>query len=191
MKQSRTALGIILVASLLGGCATKYQDMGFTGGVAAQPITGDTYRIVARGNGFTDSTSVQDFVLLKAAKTAVSAGQIDFILQGVQDASKQEVYQSPGFSNTNVIGNTAFTTYTPGTTSVSVKPGQNVIVRVFTPNKNGAAATWSFRSPRDYYQRRPAGAASHLKDSRFTFANKRAARTCRRPVHIENGGARG
>ena len=89
MNQSRTALSMVLLASLLGGCATKYQDMGIHGRCSCATITGDTYRIVARRNGFTDSTSVQDFVLLKAAETAVSAGQTHFILQGAQDASKQ------------------------------------------------------------------------------------------------------
>jgi hypothetical protein len=129
--------GIILVGSLLAGCATKYQNMGLTGGVAAQPITNDTYRM-ARGNGFTDSTTVQDYVLLKAAETTVAAGQTHFLVEGAQDATKQDVFQSAGYSNTTLIGHTAVTTYTPGGTSVSVKPGQNVIVRVFTPNKGEA-----------------------------------------------------
>ena len=53
---------------VLAGCATKYQEMGFTGGVAAERITADTYRIVARGNGYTGNTTIQDYALLKAAE---------------------------------------------------------------------------------------------------------------------------
>ena len=43
----------VFTAIAVGGCATKYQDMGFSGGVAAQQMTADTFRISARGNGYT------------------------------------------------------------------------------------------------------------------------------------------
>jgi hypothetical protein len=42
----RRAVGI-----RLGGCATKYQEMGFAGGVAAEPVMTDVYRIVANAYG--------------------------------------------------------------------------------------------------------------------------------------------
>lgn len=64
----------LLGALALASCATKYQEMGFTGGVAAQQITSDTYRIVARGNGYTGNTAIQDYALLKAAETTIAAG---------------------------------------------------------------------------------------------------------------------
>jgi hypothetical protein len=70
MKFVTTFLGFLIFA----GCATKYQEMGFSGGVAAQQITADTFRIVARGNAYTGSTTVQDYVLLKAAETTKAAG---------------------------------------------------------------------------------------------------------------------
>jgi hypothetical protein len=41
--------------------------MGFSGGVAAQQITADTWRIQSRGNAYTGASTVQDYVLLKAA----------------------------------------------------------------------------------------------------------------------------
>jgi hypothetical protein len=56
---------VFLIAAMLGGCATKYQDMGFTGGVSAEPVMTDVYRILARGNGYTSADRVQDFVLLR------------------------------------------------------------------------------------------------------------------------------
>jgi hypothetical protein len=37
-------LAIVALWAALGGCATKYQDMGFTGGVAAEQMTADTSR---------------------------------------------------------------------------------------------------------------------------------------------------
>ena len=58
---NKIALALCL---LLAGCATKYQEMGFTGGVAAEQVTSDTYRIIARGNGYTGNTAIQDYALL-------------------------------------------------------------------------------------------------------------------------------
>ncbi len=66
---------VFLLASVLAACSTTYGKMGFAGGVAAVPVTSDTYRVSARGNGCTDATTVQDYVLLKAAETAIGAGQ--------------------------------------------------------------------------------------------------------------------
>ena len=49
-----------LVVLGLVGCSTPYQSMGFSGGVEAQQMTANTYRIVARGNGYTSGTVIQD-----------------------------------------------------------------------------------------------------------------------------------
>jgi hypothetical protein len=62
------------------GCATPYQDMGFSGGVLAQQMTANTFRIVARGNGYTGTTTVQDYVMLKAAETAIQNGGTHFVI---------------------------------------------------------------------------------------------------------------
>jgi hypothetical protein len=77
-KHCTIAFGVMLCL-LLAGCGTKYQEMGFTGGVAAEQITKDTYRIVARGNGNTRSTTIQDYALLKAAETTKAAGATHFV----------------------------------------------------------------------------------------------------------------
>ncbi|CAD7044671.1 hypothetical protein REJC140_03851 [Pseudorhizobium endolithicum] len=123
------------VTALLAGCQTQYQDMGATGGVSAMPITSDTYRIVSRGNGFTDSTTVQDYSLLKAAETALSTGNTHFAVVSSADATRNEYGQTSGYMQTNVIGNTAYTTYNPGQTYNIVKPGQDLIVRFFDSKK--------------------------------------------------------
>ncbi|RVB75029.1 MULTISPECIES: hypothetical protein [unclassified Mesorhizobium] len=118
------------LALALAGCQTPYQEMGFTGGVSAAPIGGDVYRISARGNGYTDSTAVQDYVLLKAAETTLQSGHTHFVILGGQDASRQEFGQTPGMMQTNVIGNTAYSTSTPGATYQVIKPGQDVMIKV-------------------------------------------------------------
>jgi hypothetical protein len=72
---------------MLVACATRYQDMGFAGGVAAEQMTADTFRIIARGNAYTSGTTVQDYALLKAAETTKEAGGTHFMVISAQDAS--------------------------------------------------------------------------------------------------------
>jgi hypothetical protein len=79
-------LGVVMLCAALAGCATKYQEMGFTGDVAAQQITADTWRILSRRNAYTASTTVQDYVLLKAAETTQAAGGAYFQIVSAGDA---------------------------------------------------------------------------------------------------------
>jgi hypothetical protein len=120
----------LLAFAVLGGCATKYQEMGLTGGVTAEPVMTDVYRIVARGNGYTSTDRVQDFVLLKAAETTLANGGNYFAILEKSDRTNVDVGQTPGTVQTNVIGNAAFTTYSPGATYDVVKPGEALIIRV-------------------------------------------------------------
>lgn len=123
---------------VLCGCATKYQDMGFTGGVAAEQITADTWRIRARGNAYTNSSTVQDYVLLKAAETTQAAGGTYFQIVSAADASRASTFVTPGNSTTTVVGNTAFTTTSPGSVDTVIKPGQDVYIRVLKATPSGA-----------------------------------------------------
>lgn len=91
MTRARLIAALMLpaafVAAGVAGCATKYQDMGFAGGVAAQQISADTFRIQARGNAYTNNATVQDYVLLKAAETARSVGASHFIILSSENAA--------------------------------------------------------------------------------------------------------
>jgi hypothetical protein len=92
---------IIAAAWLLAGCATKYQEMGFSGGVAAEQMTKDTFRIKSRGNAYTAGTTVQDHVLLKAAEKTKQAGATHFVLISAADASSAVSITTPGTANYN------------------------------------------------------------------------------------------
>ena len=117
---------------LLAGCATKYQDMGFSGGVQAEQLTADTYRIVSRGNGYTARTTVQDYAMLKAAETTRQSGGTHFLIGDSENASSLQSVVSPGYAQTSIVGRTAYTTYNPGYVSSIVKPGANLYIRVVT-----------------------------------------------------------
>src|SRR5690348_13073937 len=126
----KTSIVAVITALVLAGCGTRYQEMGFTGGVAAERVTADTWRIKARGNAYTDETTVQDYVMLKAAETTQAAGGTHFLIVGANDATKNEEIVFGGHANTTVVGNQAFTTYSPPSVSNLIKPGQDVYIRV-------------------------------------------------------------
>lgn len=98
-------------------------------------ITHDTARISGRGNGFTDRARVQDFILLKAAETASEQGFTHFALTNAGDATSVSTYSTPGTMQTNVYGNTAFTTYNPGVSNTVVKPGADAMVKFCKQDK--------------------------------------------------------
>ena len=129
------ALVCLVVALAASACSTKYHDMGLTGGVAAQQMTADTFRIIARGNGYTSSTTVQDYMLLKAAETTKQAGGTHFLVVSAADASRTNYVATAGRAQTTLVGNTAYTSYTPGSVYGIFKPGQDAFIRVLTiPN---------------------------------------------------------
>lgn len=123
---------LALLTCMLAACSTPYQEMGFSGGVEAQQITGTTYRIVARGNGYTGGTTIQDYTLLKAAETTRAAGGTHFMIVSSGDASSTGSITTPGHAQTSFVGNTAYTTFSPGSVTEFVKPGQDTYIRVFT-----------------------------------------------------------
>jgi hypothetical protein len=125
-------LAIALVAAFICGCSTKYQEMGFTGGVHAQQMTSDTFRISARGNGFTSKNDVQDYMLLKAAETTKSVGGTHFVIISETDVSRTDSIITQGSAQTSVIGNTLYTTYEPPTVHEFYKPGQDAYIRVIS-----------------------------------------------------------
>jgi hypothetical protein len=139
MQVKWNAAAVVIGAMVsLAACQTPYQEMGYEGGVAAVPITNNTYRISARGNGFTDPTTVQDYVLLKAAEVTLASGNSYFTIVNNRDATSSSVGQTAGTFQTSVIGNTAFTTYNPGMTYNIVKPGEDLLIQVSTSAMPGA-----------------------------------------------------
>ena len=116
-----SALALILA---LAGCATPYQEMGFLGGVEANRISEDTIQVIARGNGYTDSATIQRYALRKAAEATVSAGYDLFVIASVQDSTTTG-HQSFG---TIQRANSGF--FSNSTSWDILKPGQTVLVRM-------------------------------------------------------------
>ena len=115
---------------LLSGCATPYQEMGFSGGVSAAQMTDTTFRISGRGNGYTGSTVINDYVILKAAETTVQHGYTHFVVVSAADASSSDTIVTGGTARTTFVGNTAMTTYSPPMAHNIYKPGEDAFIRV-------------------------------------------------------------
>ena len=143
------AVALLLCVSVTA-CATRYGDMGLLGGVASAPITDDTYRITAQGNGYTDPTTIQDYSLLKAAEVTLAAGKTYFQIMNGADRTQNIEAQTPGTISTHFYGTSAFSTYSPGFSYNIVKPGEDLIIRVFTPAKGEALPPNSFPAQQVY-----------------------------------------
>jgi hypothetical protein len=132
------------IGTLLAGCVTPYQNMGWMGGVAAQQMTADTYRISSRGNAYTGAATIQDYMLLKAAETTKATGGTHFVVISSADVTRTSIGQTPGSVTTSFIGSTAFSTYTPGVTYQIAKPGEDAYIRVLTIKRGEAAPPGAF-----------------------------------------------
>jgi hypothetical protein len=77
----------------VAGCATKYQEMGLTGGFTDKMIDQNTGIVVISGNGFTSEEKVRSMLMLRASEMTVQNGHQRFSLltiedQGALDAQK-------------------------------------------------------------------------------------------------------
>ncbi len=141
------AAAMVAAGIALSSCATPYGTVGFMGGVESTPLSSNTEMINARGNGFTDPSRVQKFVLLKSAQDCLSSGFSKFVIVSVQDTSRTGTMVFPGqtYSNSTVtgFGNMATVNTTSYSTPASVvpfmKPGANVVVK-FLKSDDPAAA---------------------------------------------------
>jgi len=115
---------VMLAALAVAECSTPYQE-----GVAAEQMTADTFRIVARGNAYTADTALQDYTVLKAAKTTKNMGGTHFLIVSAAEASTSDVAKPPQMQ-TSVVDNMAFTADDPGALRSLVKPGQDTYIRV-------------------------------------------------------------
>jgi hypothetical protein len=151
-------IGAMALTVSLSACATPYGQMSFLGGVDATPLGPDREMIVARGNGFTDSAKVQQFVLLKASEDCLAAGYDRFYIMSEKDATRHGSFTTPAYANSystvngygygnNFSANVnTTTTMMPGQTYNFVKPGENVIVQFVRSSTAGTEQAFDART---------------------------------------------
>jgi hypothetical protein len=140
---SRGVLGALaLVPALvpaLGGCSTSYREMDAGRGVQALQMAADTWRIEARGNGYTNANIVKDWMLLKAAETTKQQGGSHFIIVEQADATTKSSTITPGARQSTLVGGTRHSTYTPAVINRQMNPGQDAYIRVIKVAADQAA----------------------------------------------------
>ncbi|KPV41450.1 hypothetical protein AN478_02450 [Thiohalorhabdus denitrificans] len=134
--------GILLAgatALILAGCATAYQEKGFTGGYSTTQLKDNMFRVHFNGNGYTSRQRAQDFTLLRSAELTLEKGFNYFAIARSDKTTTRGTITTPQTSTTNFnaqqTGNTVYgnaTTTTQGGNTIPVtKPGTEQIIVCF------------------------------------------------------------
>ena len=133
----RKTLILAVLTTLISGCATKYQSVGFTGGFTETQLAPDVFRVSFSGNGYTSGDRVQDFALLRAAELMLANNFPYFVLIDSADQSQTGTVVVPGSSQTTgtVRSSGSHATYSSTTTTNPAqvynvyRPGVGLMVR--------------------------------------------------------------
>ena len=105
---------LLSTALILGGCATKYQPQGLTGGFSETQLDTNVFIVTFKGNGYTNRDKANDFVLLRSAELALEHGFKYFAIVDVQQDSKISQYTTPTTATTILNANTYGSAYNYG-----------------------------------------------------------------------------
>jgi hypothetical protein len=128
---------IILVITLLEGCATTYQKEGFAGGYSETQLGENIFQVLFRGNGYTKPERASDFTLLRSAEITIENGFRYFVVVESNEYSKQSSFTTPTTSQTtgnayisgnHVYGDATTTTYGGQTHTISKPRANNTIL---------------------------------------------------------------
>ena len=72
----------IMAVLFLWGCATPYQESGFSGGYKETRLKKNVFRVSFKGNSFTDKRRASDFALLRCAEVTLEKGFRFFVIAG-------------------------------------------------------------------------------------------------------------
>ena len=89
----------VLALSILAGCATPYQPMGFLGGYSETQLDENVFQVSFDGNGFTSEERASEYCLLRSAELALQHGFSHFII--VDAARNAKRYTLPTTLSTN------------------------------------------------------------------------------------------
>jgi hypothetical protein len=111
----------LLLPLLLAGCATSYQPEGYSGGFSDVMTGPDTAIVSFSGNGYTNANRLMAMTTLRCAEVTLQHGYRYFAVTGIRDLGTQSSFTMPGYSTTNVYGNT----YKPAV-MVAIKMSNNL-----------------------------------------------------------------
>jgi hypothetical protein len=134
MNQLRALIVMMLV---VGGCATAYKPVGFSGGYSETRLGDNIFQVTFRGNGYTNAERAADFSLLRAAELATENWFSHFIVVDTSHNQRLSTYTTPITSQTTgsayasgstLYGQATTTTYGGQTYLISKPSSTNTIV---------------------------------------------------------------
>jgi hypothetical protein len=138
LKIKRAAL-MLSLALATSACATAYGELGglLDDGVAADQLSRDTFRIRSRGNEWTEHGTIEDYALLRAAETVRMNCMTHFVVLDGADRTEVEENVTPAewvktYEEKVIDGKKTRVerrTYRPESISISIRPGQDLVVR--------------------------------------------------------------
>ena len=132
---------LFCISVFLTGCASPYQKIGYGGGYYHQRIKEDAYKVVFRGNGFTERNRAYDFALLRAAEICIQLGYTHFVVEGEEHKTKTTNIDmgSTSYTSGSMYGDSSFygTTETYSNSMPVSKPRVELFVRYFESVPSG------------------------------------------------------
>lgn len=125
------SIGLILLTTFLTSCATTYQKNSFSGGYSDMRINKDMYKVTFRGNGYTNSDVVHNFLLRRCAEVTLENGYNYFVFVN-QNAQSTKYHLGTNHNGTlqkNYSGSYQYS----GTTQnfVAIKHSRVGIIKLF------------------------------------------------------------
>ena len=129
-------------ALLMTACATSYKPVGVSGGFEETQLAENVWRVRFRGNGYTSSSKVEDYAMLRAAELTITKGYSFFRLEDSRNASSTAYMTTPSTTTTSGTATTygtqasysATSTTTPGVTVPIRKAASSSIVVMYKDN---------------------------------------------------------
>jgi hypothetical protein len=134
---------IAALATTLIGCAAKYGDMGFMGGVSDRQIGQQVWAIRGAGNAFTSLSDTENFVMLRAAEIGREQGYSHFVFLSEDSNVRSETRTTGGttFNATTSCYGTFCNTYGSSSgpvTTTTYKPDSEARVLFITQDEYDA-----------------------------------------------------
>lgn len=104
----RKIILISILTIMIGGCATKYHRVGFTGGYSETQLGENVFQVSFRGNAYISRQRTSDFCLLRSAEISLENDYKYFIIVDSEKYSKTSTYTTGKATATTYQGQTYF-----------------------------------------------------------------------------------
>lgn len=101
--------GLLLLALVISGCASRYQPHGLTGGYLEQQQDERIWKVTFERNDYTDRDTAVDFSLLRCAQLTLIQGYSYFGITAIKIGNQHGTITRSKTDDQIVVSNTNFT----------------------------------------------------------------------------------